>query len=103
MIQLDIKKISMAYNALQLQPKQKSKKKLWIVIGIVVSIIVIVIFVFLWWIRDNGSFSTYPYIPTPKNTIRSNTYSELLSNILLDTNESSPDYSVISRLDVKGK
>jgi len=100
---VDANKISMAYNALQIQPKQKSNKKMCILIGIIVSIIVIVIFVFLWWIRGNGSFSTYPYIPTPKNTIRSSSFSELLSNILLDTNESSPDYSVISRLDINGK
>jgi len=94
---LKIDKVSTALNTLQIQPDPKSKKVLWIIIGIIVSAVVVIGALIFWYVRNNGSFSTYPYIPIPKNSLRSSSFSELFSNLLMDTNETAVEYSVFSR------
>jgi hypothetical protein len=84
------------------QPNQTKPKKLcWLIISIVIASIVIIISILLYLAIHK--FDTYPYIPVPRNTIRSTSIPEVISNMLLDFNETSPDYGVISRQQIVGQ
>ena len=85
--------------ALQQSEPRRPKWLFWLLVGIVVAVIIIVITIIAILIHD-GRISTYPYIPTPKNTIRSTSTSALISNLLLDANDTAVEYSVISRTDM---
>jgi flagellar basal body-associated protein FliL len=77
------------------QPQKTSKLWLWILIGIIGGIVLVVIGVIVyifWGVKFNPN--TYPYIPAPKNTVRSRSFPELAANIALDANETAVDYSV---------
>ena len=93
---MDHQGLQAANMALQQSEASRPKWLLWLIIGIVVSVIVIVITIVVIFIY-NGKISTYPYIPTPKNTIRSISGADLISNLLLDANDTAVEYSVISR------
>jgi flagellar basal body-associated protein FliL len=97
---LDPNKLDYANERLQQNNQANSKKKFWIIFGIIIGIIIIVIIILFWLIRNLFNSSTYPYIPTPKNTIRSTSIQELLMNILLDANDDAVKYSVISKSDI---
>jgi flagellar basal body-associated protein FliL len=96
-------RLTRANETLQIQNKPKSKKLIWILIGIITGVIIIIAIIF-WWFRISpyGS-NTYPYIPVPKHTARSTSLPELLGNLVLDANETSVDYSVISRPEILHK
>jgi flagellar basal body-associated protein FliL len=94
---MDEEELKSANNELQLNNNLGPKKSIWLIIGIIVTIVVIFILIIIWFIRNSINDSTYPYIPPPKNTIKSTSIQELLMNILLDVNDVAPLYSVISR------
>ena len=81
----------------------RSNRMLWIIIAIVVGVVFIVVAIAMW--RWKGSYGnggeTYPYIPTPRNTIRSISFPDLISNLILDINDTGVDYSVISRFEIQ--
>ena len=112
---MDNQKLIEANRALDQKSGFWSKNKLWMVIGIVTGVglvVAVVLYYYLsstsgsnspfgWPGTENGE--TYPYIPAPKNTVRSTSFPELLMNVMQDANESAVDYSVISRQDVVRK
>jgi hypothetical protein len=88
--------LNSAYERLELKATKRPKRLLWLVIGIIIGIIVVVMFILLWaWRTD--PINSYPYIPVPKNTVRSTSVPELIGNVILDTNDTAVEYSVISR------
>lgn len=95
--------LNSAYENLQMKKSSTSKSKriIWLIIGIIVGIILVFLFLVFWVFKNhyNNPF-TYPYIPVPKNTIRSTSFPELLGNVILDTNDTAVEYSVISRIEV---
>jgi len=104
---MDNEKLNDANKLLNQKEITKKKKTLWLVLSIVVGITVISAFIIFWWLKytsttvgTSGSGETYPYIPHLKNTMGSSSVPQLLSNVLLDVNESAIDYSVISRADL---
>ena len=105
MIILNVRELERANSELQQQTKPPSRRFLWIIAGIVAGVIFIVVVLLFWWLRQSitGSGpggSTYPYIPVPKNIVRSTSIPELLGNFILDTNDTGIDYSVISRQEI---
>jgi flagellar basal body-associated protein FliL len=84
-----------AYNTLQEEEGKRSKRLFWLMLGVIFSIIFIAIILILWVLRNtiDGSDS-YPYIPTPRNTISSTSAPELLINLINDGNETAIKYSV---------
>lgn len=98
---MDQNRLKNAQNILMENEKRRSKKQLWLIIGIIVGIIIIVGSLLLWLIQSssNGS-NNYPYIPIPKHTIRTVSGPELLSNLILDVNDTAIKYSLISRHDL---
>jgi hypothetical protein len=102
---MNINKLDMANSKLQQQTEPIKRRYLWIIVGIIAGIIFIVVVLLFWWLRGalTGSGpggSTYPYIPVPKNIVRSTSIPELLGNFILDTNDTAIDYSVISRPEI---
>ena len=84
----------------QLGQPPKKKKWLWlrILIGIILGILLalLVFIIYRWWDLKYNS-SIYPYIPVPKNTVRSHSARELLANLVLDINETQTEYAVYRR------
>jgi len=85
--------------ALQQSGGGKPKWLLWLIIGIVVTVVAIVITIVVVLIY-NDRISTYPYIPAPRNAMRSTSLSDLIQNLAMDANDTAVEYSVISRTDL---
>jgi len=98
---MDQRKLNDANMTLHQASGDRSNRILWIIIAIVVGVVFIVAVVAFWWWKRSTGNGTYPYIPAPRNTIRSISLPDLLSNIILDVNETAVDYSVISRSEIK--
>ena len=98
---MDQNELENAQEILMQNEKRRSKKLLWLIIGIILGIIITVGSLLFLLIRlsSNGS-DNYPYIPTPKHTIRSISGPDLITNLIMDTNEVAPLYSLISRQDL---
>jgi 4-amino-4-deoxy-L-arabinose transferase-like glycosyltransferase len=98
---IDPNRLDQAQTALQLENERKTDRNLKLLIGIIVGVVIIVVIILIWaWRNSSGGSSNYPYIPSPKNTIRSTSFSELMTNIIMDINETGVKYSVISRNEV---
>ena len=84
--------------ALQQREVKKYKRLIWILIGILVGIICVVLIAVTAAMRNSNTGSgSYPYIPQPRNTIHSTSFSQLAANIFMDMVDTGIDYSVISR------
>ena len=97
--------------------RTKSNRILWVIIGAVAGLGFILAVIAYYWFTTSSTGSespftnpgspmggspsggpdTYPYIPVPRNIVRSISLPELVANFMMDVNESAVDYSVISR------
>lgn len=97
---MEQQKLDEANNGLEQEAVARKKMMLRLTIGLIISILMMLlglIFILVWYNSRPEPVSTYPYIPAPKNILRSRNRYELVQNMFLDLNDIGTLYSVISR------
>ena len=92
---MDPQRVENANEMLRQSKITTNRTILWIVLGIVVGVVLVIV-AYIVYNSFNRS-STYPYIRVPENTIRSTSFSDIMTNVFIDVSDTAVLYSVTCR------
>jgi hypothetical protein len=93
---MDLERLNNANDTLEQSKMKPSKELIKLIIAAVIVLSVITI-TLVYLILTVNRQDTYPYIPNPKNTLRSTSKPELVMNLLHDLTDTATLYSVVYR------